>query len=265
MNARSMNNVMAGIVAGKRRCVFVSTHLDDAVLSCGNLITQLTGKADVSVASVFTEAGEKPETLSAKAFLRQCGVRDAQQLFSMRRKEDDTVMRALGFQYQHLGFSDACWRKRTGLLSRMLGKIIPEFAHIYPTYRFHITKGRVAEEDRNLIDQIEVTVHALASNEKDTIFFFPLGLGKHVDHVITHLVGTRFPAEQVVFYSDFPYCLTDGPDEALLIKHGFCRVESDADLKAKHSLIAMYATQHLFEGDIPEVPEVYYVPKNLLQ
>lgn len=265
MNARSMNNVIAGIVARKRRCVFVSTHLDDAVLSCGNLISQLAEETEVSIASIFTEASGKPETLSAKAFLRQCGVRDAQQLFSMRRKEDDAVMRVLRVQYQHLGFPDACWRKRTGLFSRLLGNILPELAHIYPTYRFHITKGRVSGEDRNLIDQIEVAVHALASNEKNTIFFFPLGLGKHVDHVITHLVGTRFPAEQVIFYSDFPYCLTDSPDEALLIRHGFCRVESDVDPKAKHSLIAMYATQHLFDGDIPEVPEVCYVPKNLLQ
>jgi LmbE family N-acetylglucosaminyl deacetylase len=259
------DNLAEKIIERKNSCVFVSPHLDDAVLSCGNLMMYLNGKTDMSVLTVFTEAGGVPETLSARMFLKQCGVPNAHELFEKRREEDERVLDAIGASRKHLGFADALWRKRTGLLPRMLGRIFPEFAHVYPTYRFHITKGRVSEEEQNLMDRIKVDIDAIAAGRKDTVLFFPLGLGKHVDHVITHLVGMRFPAERTVFYADFPYCLTDKPDEAHLAKRGLRRIESDADPKEKHPLIAMYATQHLFEGDIPETPEVYYVPENLLQ
>ncbi len=253
-------NALEQLLAKYTHCYFVSPHLDDAVLSCGNLMSYLTGKMHMSVLTIFTEAGEgRQETLSAKMFLKQCGIKNAKELFAKRKEEDKTVLELLEASYTHLGYKDALWRKkRSGWLGKILGKIFPEFVHVYPTYRFHITRGRIAKDDHDLMDEIEKSLRASIDANTKNILFFPIGLGKHVDHVITSKMGLRF-SENVVFYADFPYCLSDTPNDAYFRERGFQRVEFGLNGKVKHPLIKLYATQPLFSDVIPEVPEVYYV------
>lgn len=254
-------NILEKILIKYTHCYFVSPHLDDAVLSCGNLMAHLKGKIKMSVITIFTEAGEgTQETLSAKMFLKQCGIRNAKELFIKRKEEDKRVLALLGASYKHLGYRDALWRKKQSgwFEKKILGRILPEFTHVYPTYRFHITKGQIAKADQNLLDQIERSLRALISSETKNVLFFPIGLGKHVDHVVTSKMGLRFP-ENVLFYADFPYCLTDTPNDADFKDRGFQRVEFDFNGKEKHPLIKLYATQPLFPDVIPEVPEVYYI------
>lgn len=256
-----MEKTIERIIASGRPCVFVSPHLDDAVLSCGNLMLELVRRGvPVTVVTVFTEAGEKPETFSVKAFLRQCGVSDARALFAIRREEDRSVLEGIGARWEHLGFPDAMWRKKPSGLSSLLGRLLPELGHVYPTYRIHVTSGRVSRRDRGTEDRAETAIRqAVGRSGGDPILFFPLGLGRHVDHVLTHRLGRRF-ADRVAYYADFPYCLTDRPDVGALARRGLTRsVYEGADPKAKHPFIAMYATQHLFAGEIPAVPEEYFL------
>lgn len=255
------------ILSAEKTCYFVSPHLDDAILSCGSLMLHLKGQVKMSVLTAFTESGDYPETLSARMFLRQCGVLDAHELFSKRRGEDKKVLKLLNTSWEHLGFPDALWRKKeAGQIIRAFGRFLPELLHVYPTYRFHITTGRISSADQLLINQIERSIMRSIDLSDETTLFFPLGLGKHVDHAIMYLIGQRFSKSfrRVIFYADFPYCLSDQPDEKYLNSRGFRAVSFDRNLKEKHPLISMYATQPLFSGDIPVVSETYYIPHSLL-
>jgi LmbE family N-acetylglucosaminyl deacetylase len=237
-----MQTFIEHLIQKQAPCIFISPHLDDAILSCGNLMTELKGKTKMHVITLFTEAGEKPQTLSARMFLKQCGVPDTHELFALRRTEDEKVLGEIGATWKHLGFTDALWRKRAmSKLMALVGKWIPELIHI-----------------RN----IEQTLRNLFTLFPEAILFFPLGLGKHVDHVLTHELGLHF-SPNVVFYSDFPYCLSDHPDERGLIQAGFQKHCLTSVENPKDRLIKLYATQPLFLGAIPVTPETYFFPTSL--
>lgn len=107
-----MKAILDTIIRERIPCYFVSPHLDDAILSCGEIISYLAGKTPLTVATIFTEADEPPHTLSARAFLKQCGVLDARELFSRRRSEDIQVLGRVNATWRHFGAVDALWRKR---------------------------------------------------------------------------------------------------------------------------------------------------------
>lgn len=69
--------------------LFISPHLDDAILSAGGLINYLKNRKKIKTVTVFTE-GDK--------------------LFLKRRIEDINVCHYLGIEYLHLGFMDILWR-----------------------------------------------------------------------------------------------------------------------------------------------------------
>ncbi len=260
-----MNHFFKHILSRNRPCIFVSPHLDDAILSCGNAIISLKDHVHVSVVTIFTESGECPESLSAKEFLKQCGISDSKKLFLERRREDEKVFRKLNVSWKHLGFSDALWRKRStnGKLRSYLGSFLPELLHTYPTYRFHVSSGQISKQDLSLMCLAENAIELFVQGHNNAILFFPLGIGSHVDHVIAREIGARFSGD-IVFYEDFPYCLTDSFSGHLLRQRGLIKVTYAENLKAKQPFVAMYATQPLFSGEMPAVPEVYYVPDKLL-
>src|SRR5215210_1951516 len=106
------STILDQIIKEKRPCFFFSPHLDDAVLSCGDVLAYLSGKTPVTVATVFTNASEKPYSFSARRFLTKCGEKDAATLFSKRRREDEAVLKKIGVRYTHCGEIDGTWRKK---------------------------------------------------------------------------------------------------------------------------------------------------------
>ena len=244
--------------------LFLSPHLDDAILSCGALIQAAAGTRDVAVATLFTEAGPGPLTRSARAFLQQCSAERADTLFEARKREDAAVLGQLGVRLHHFGAMDALFRRREGLLPGIaaLGRTVPELVHRYPSYRFSASRGRVSRGDRALIAELVGKVATLIEAGGFGLVFCPLGVGGHVDHVITRMVGAKFP-ELAVFYSDFPYDQRFGPDENFLNAHGLRPWLWEEQLAGKQPLVRQYASQMgaLFDGGhIPVSPEIYYVP-----
>jgi LmbE family N-acetylglucosaminyl deacetylase len=254
---------LAEAVAGGRGVLVLSAHLDDAVLSCGALLSSLAGRTPVTVATVFTEAATPPHTQAARAFLKQCTAGDAAVLYADRRQEDVDVLTGLGVEHVHLGIPDALFRRRDvwPAVAR-LGRILPEAVHRYPTYRFDIAKGRVSRGDRPLVDRLAADVRSLADRMDAALVLGPIGVGRHVDHLITRALAERQP-ERAVFYSDFPYDQQDSPDADYLAAHRLTPVTWDQDLGAKQPLIQGYRTQFgaLFgAADPPVVPETYFLP-----
>ncbi|MGF4043365.1 PIG-L deacetylase family protein [Paenarthrobacter nitroguajacolicus] len=252
-------------MAGDAPWLFLSPHLDDAVLSCGALIEAQAQGRQIIVATLFTESTPPPHTRAAGSFMRQCTVLDAGELFQARQAEDRAVLQDMGVQSIHLGEVDALFRRRRKppiLGSSAWERLLPELTHRYPTYRFDIALGRIAKGDQQLIRQLRGDVAGLMAQTKAELLFCPAGVGKHVDHLITREVGKGHP-ENVVMYSDFPYDLAAGPDETHMSKLGFVPWTWDTGLDAKPGRIRQYSTQAdaLFpSGVIPRKPETYFVP-----
>jgi LmbE family N-acetylglucosaminyl deacetylase len=254
---------VAAAATGGSAVLVLSAHLDDAVLSCGALLSRLAGRTPVTVATLFTEAGLPPHTRAARSFLRQCAATDAAGLFSRRRQEDADVLARLGIEHVHLGLPDALFRRReVGPAVARIGRVLPELAHRYPTYRFDIDKGRLSRGDRALIGRAEAEVRRLTDGIEAALVLGPIGVGRHVDHLIARALTETY-RERAVFYSDFPYDLHGSPDADYVAAHRLAAETWDGDLAAKRGLIEGYRTQAgpLFGGgDPPPIPETYFLP-----
>jgi LmbE family N-acetylglucosaminyl deacetylase len=247
------------------RCLILSPHLDDAVLSCGALLAALADRCQITVATAFSAAGPGPHTRAARAYLRQCTAADAPALYAARRAEDRAALAQLGADHVHLGLPDALFRRREvrPALVSTLGRRIPELVHRYPTYRFDIAQGRVARADRRLVEVLRERVDSLIRDLDARLVFCPIGVGRHVDHLITRSLGETAKA-RVGYYSDFPYDRICSPDPAYLADHDLRRWVWPHGIADKAALIRRYETQvdALFpDGVIPAVPETYYLPR----
>ncbi|MEJ2870569.1 PIG-L family deacetylase [Actinomycetospora sp. OC33-EN08] len=240
---------------GGARVLVLSPHLDDAVLSCAGLLSGLTDTT-ISVLTLFTDCSPGPHTRAARSFLRQCAHPDAATLFAARRAEDLDVVARLDARAEHAGHTDALFRRRA--VPEAVGRVLPELAHRYPTYRFDIARGRVSRGDRALRRAL---ADDLASRAPDVdLLLAPLGVGRHVDHLITRDLGPTWPG-RVVYYSDFPYSLTHAPDAAFVRREGLRPHQLDERPGVKESLVRGYRTQvdALFPGgDVPRAPETYW-------
>ncbi|NMO90660.1 PIG-L family deacetylase [Actinomycetospora sp. TBRC 11914] len=241
------------------RCLVLSPHLDDGVLSCGALLAELAPRSEITVLTLFTEATDGPHGRAARSFLRQCAHPDAATLFRARRAEDHAVVASLGARAEHLGLTDALFRRRElpAALDRV-GALVPELAHRYPTFRFDIARGRVSRGDRRLRAELATRIAARAG-EAD-LLLCPLGVGRHVDHLVTRDLGLAWPGT-VVWFSDFPYALDHAPDPAFLRREGLRPWSFDDGLDAKEALVRGYATQvdALFpSGVVPRCAETYW-------
>ncbi len=99
----------------------------------------------------------------------------------------------------------------------------------------------------------------MADLARGSVVFAPLGVGRHVDHLLARSAAERLRA---VLYADFPYTARDPDAEARAAGERRPWAWSD-DLTAKVPVIAGYRTQvdALFPGgEIPLRPETYYSP-----
>lgn len=255
--------VLGAAAAAGRPVLVLSAHLDDAVLSCGALLSSLVEHCPVTVVTLFTAAAPPPHTRAARSFLRQCAAADAATLFAARRSEDGEVLDELGTRWRHLGVTDALFRARrvpaaVSPAVSAAGRLLPELVHRYPTYRFDIALGRVARADRDLP---RVLAAELAGIDAAAVLA-PVGVGAHVDHLLTRRTAELL-GRPLVRYSDFPYDLTAAVDRAYLARHGLREWTWDTGLPAKQRLVRGYRTQvdALFPGGvIPTRAETYYEP-----
>jgi LmbE family N-acetylglucosaminyl deacetylase len=251
-------------LAGDAPWLFLSPHLDDAVLSCGALIEAQARGREIVVATLFTEATPGPHTRAARSFLRQCTHSSALDLFEARKTEDNKVLVDMGARPLHMGGVDALFRRRRPprFGSSAWDRVLPELTHRYPTYRFDIALGRIAGADKALINRLQGDVAELMAITGAELLFCPVGVGRHVDHLITREAGMKHQ-QSLVLYSDFPYDLVSGPDTSRLERLGYVPWSWDQGLSSKPGRIRQYATQAdaLFpDGQIPPRAETYFVP-----
>jgi len=240
--------------------IVLAPHLDDAALSCGALMIHAARRTSVTVATLFTEAGQAPYTLSARRYLHQVGARNAQTLYEQRRAEDRAALEPIGITCVHAGLTEALFRRRPhpGRWS-LLARLLPELEHTYPVYRTHITSGHVAAADVGTLRAVCEVIQRLAGSGPNLVLA-PLGVGGHVDHVLVRTAAER-SGVRIVYYSDFPYNQRDPVDDAFIQRNGLVETRWFESADAKAEMIRAYGTQvqALFQsGQIPLVPEAYF-------
>lgn len=176
--------------------IFLSPHLDDAVLSCGHTIHSLTKKNKKSlVVTVFAASQTDFENFSSdsQAFLKKSGNQSFSQLFTQRKKEDNQALKILGAQSLHLANIDAGFRFSKSKES------------IYPSNR-HVFGGKIHPKEQVFIRKLYQTFDSILTQHahSKTQIFLPLAIGNHVDH---HIIFNYFThlSHQYVFWEDVPY------------------------------------------------------------
>jgi LmbE family N-acetylglucosaminyl deacetylase len=258
------------VVQGGVPLVVLSPHLDDAVLSCGALMAYARQHVPVTVVTFFTTGTPPPYTLSARRCLRLAGMRDAEELYALRRAEDREVLTALGIEWRHAGLTEGLFRRKTPRGTgdtRRPSRLLPERDHVYPTYRAHLAAGRFSPHDGGLLRTLADTVGALAvadvSGGAGPLLLAPLAIGGHADHLLVR-TAAELSRGRVGYYGDFPYSLHDAADPEFVRHNELGQpVTWSQGLHAKTASILGYRTQapSMFPGGrVPLAPEFYLFP-----
>lgn len=209
--------------------LFFSPHLDDAALSCGGMIHSLVSQnKSVGVITVF--AGDANAELSAFARHLHAKWHSTNNLFQQRQQEDAKALSELGVKnVERWNFAEAPYRRTS------------DGSYVYGTYEE--LRGQLAIDDQSIKDLItERILKRLEELPETTILYFPLSLGRHVDHQMLFAIGLELNAvgKHVRFYEDYPYAAAYDPNHQEL--NWLPRTVSIA-FEAKLRAVSAYTTQ----------------------
>ena len=178
--------------------IFLSPHFDDAVLSAGGQIIQLKKRKKRSLIITFFSNGDDNITSSdAVRFLKNSGTEQSSTLFQKRQKEDILSGHTLQADILHLNFTDALFRSKPATL-HLHTPIYPSFDTLF--------SGTIADLDQKLKTEIVRELENLKKQVKsNTEIYAPLGVGKHVDHLLCFEAALQVFDKRVVFWEDVPY------------------------------------------------------------
>ncbi len=176
--------------------LFLSPHLDDAVLSCGGLIHRLCGKGE-RVIVVTAMAGDPQHEQIDSPVLQAVRAKweDSRSPFAARRAEDAQAAQQLGAQVYHLALTECAFR------GAECGS--GDWIALYPQYDSPFQPVNEADEARLTLFQTRLPFESI------TTIYAPLGVDDHVDHRLVRdralvLTGSQ-DAPRLVFYEEFPY------------------------------------------------------------
>lgn len=170
--------------------LFLSPHLDDAVLSCGGTIHQLAEQGE-AVTVLTTMAGDPPadmpETPITADLAQRWGV-----AVKARRLEDQQALARLGADFIHVPVADCVYRTAG------------DNSHTVALYPSEESLWGTIHPD----DPVVQALRARAIPPATTVYA-PLGSRHHVDHRIVRDWGQwlkeQNPPLTLIFYEEYPY------------------------------------------------------------
>jgi len=211
--------------------VYLSPHLDDAPLSCGGTIAaQLAAGEPVLVVTICTAVPPAggPYSALAEQLHANWGL-TADRAVVARRREERLAMERLGVDYYWADRLDAIYRYPEAYNTResLFGTPMP---------------------GDPLFADLRALFEELHERLPSATCYAPLGIGSHVDHLITHQVIRDTLGITVRFYEDLPYAATapGSLDQRLAQLAGVVSATTipiDATLGQKLHAIHAYASQ----------------------
>ncbi|MFN8410944.1 MAG: PIG-L family deacetylase [Anaerolineales bacterium] len=169
------------------RWIYLSPHLDDAVLSAGGWIYELTQSGNTVEIWTFMCGFPPPHELSpfAQALHQQWGMTSAEEVVRGRRLEDVNAAKILGAQAVHFDFLDCIYRRGKS------GEWLYSDVFVEPH-----------AEDAEYADGIAKAISARL--KPDDQLFCQFSIGKHVDHVLTRRAAELL-GHPLHYVADIPY------------------------------------------------------------
>ncbi len=176
------------------RIIYLSPHLDDAVLSAGGMIyTQSTAGTPVEIWTLMAGIPHDSEPPPfAQVMHHIWGFRSALETVLARRTEDRRAAVELGARAVHFDFLDAIYRRGPDGEPLYTDVMVPPLP-----------------VDVSLIQQV---AQALSSRlEPDDQVICQLGIGSHADHILVRRAAETL-RRPLIYDADMPYVL-DHPGE----------------------------------------------------
>ena len=232
--------------------VYLSPHLDDAVMSCGGIIHQQASNGDqVQVITIF--AGEyQGGALSPFALVQHGYWGNPPRPMPLRRAEDTSALMLLGADASHLDLLDAVYRAD------------PDGEWLYADEEalwqaVSPTDPLAGSGLQRLAERLE----ALLPAPDQGLVYAPLGVGNHVDHQVMHATARKLMERgyRMAFYEDYPYAMEPGATELAVAAAGAEEWQVDTipltptNLVAKVSALNYYRSQmYVLFGGIEDMP-----------
>ncbi|MGB6065798.1 MAG: PIG-L family deacetylase [Desulfomonilaceae bacterium] len=229
-------------VSAARSCVmeeylhlYLSPHLDDAILSCGGLIyAQRQAGEQVGVLTLCTGLPD-PGTESTLARQYQSAWSKSGDGMALRRIENAAVLSSWEVQDWECGTPDAIFRTGGGTP--------------YYQNRTDLFSEPHPEDAAFSLPAWEERIRQMAGEGPSICLYAPLGVGHHVDHELARQMGQWMGESgwRVWFYEDYPYVEleADGVQTAQA-RFGNYRWTSRSvciDVQAKIEALRTYRTQ----------------------
>jgi LmbE family N-acetylglucosaminyl deacetylase len=217
------------------RWIYISPHFDDAVLSCGGLISEQTRQGlQVEIWTIL--AGDPPVgPLSDFAHQNHSlwGLPGGKQTVAMRRAEDQQAADLVGADLLHFDIPDCIYRQT------MQGRpLYPDTVIANP----HPADRKIPERIADLLNS-----ELLA----DDRLVCPLALGGHVDHVLVRQAVESL-RRKLLYYTDVPYVLNNPQHlaPAIVSMVGELYLISETGLRSWLAGVAAYRSQvaSLYKG-----------------
>jgi LmbE family N-acetylglucosaminyl deacetylase len=211
--------------------VYLSPHLDDAVLSCGAFLWKQV-HIDRQPAEVWTIFAGDPPAGELSPFARELHARwqtDAEAPAS-RRAEDVAACAILGCTPMHLAYADCIYRSLPGGTSPRIEKNMDLFQY---------------DPAKDLPLARELSEFLKSQLPADCALVVPLGVGGHIDHIVTR-TAAEILERPLWYYADFPYSADCSEEirEKLPAHTIPCRFDTPSEaMTAWKQAIAAYRTQ----------------------
>lgn len=161
--------------------IYVSPHSDDVALSCGGrILADPLRQDDVIVLNIFTSERSLPyrdDNRTEGSFVDS--------ISHVRSAEDRAAWKFAGVQADYIDLPEALLR------------------HVFP---FALVSR---QDNREIVDEIVRVIHAYAHRYPGAAFFFPAGIGNHVDHLTCRDAAFRCLdkriLDRITLYEDAPY------------------------------------------------------------
>ena len=173
------------------RWIYLSPHLDDAVLSCGGIIAKQR-KAGIPVEIWNWMSGipadDMPLSDLARSVHAEWGLASVKDVYTARLAEDRLAASRVDASLRYFDFLDCIYRRADD------GEIL------YPDEIFVLPHAA----DEKLVTRIAEAI--VADLRPDDILVSPLSIGNHPDHVIVRRAAEK-TGHPLCYYADIPYSI----------------------------------------------------------
>ena len=219
------------------RWIYLSPHLDDAVLSCGGIIdSQRKAGIPVEIWNWMSgiPSGNMPLSDLARSVHAEWGLASAKEVLSLRLAEDRLAALRVDATPRYFNFLDCIYRYDENGIA-----LYDEDIFVPP----HVADGQLIEDISFLLQE---------NLRSDDILVAPLTIGNHPDHVILCRAAEKIK-HPLLYYAEMPYALRHPEQlaemtENLEAENFFI---SEEELCAWQEAASAYATQLtvLFGGE----------------